>query len=675
MGMYHGRKVFDGLVTANNSYGETRMQFFTGTDGQDQYDAPLDACLDTLVQYGQEGPSVAFVDNVPRERKYLLGKFVSLRKAQHRLDLIAKARREGATTAEAAAAVEESGDTYQAIDENISDLESDEQFISDHVCFWESMDDINRAALVIRGVMEQREVRSSYLSLDAEWLVVKNARGHVTKVGKIDLLQISFRIKEDSPIKTHLFKVSKMLRLPVDLLGLLQEPSFTFLGSRTAGDVTKIQSDFSNCAGLADLVKTMDIGSMARRRGIQPRGGSFGLEGLSDAVLGEKMDKSLQCSDWTKKTLGAAQKKYAALDAIKSLEIFLKLLALPDLTAPLPRSEMKPGRAIHISAPKGSISIRSSRIAAATIVEGTTWSAPPGFKPLKLANTSGRVLVEISKIAAPSAIIPDVRNSNGKTATLSDFGPPPFRIMIPATMTRCVTDRLHSDDPAQQGIRPLVADQVAASIGTELDEAKARGKSDTPPSCSLGKQAENDAIFDNILVEDDDDDNEENEDTDEEDVGGDVSRDASKKQFASLMAEIEADARSLSGGQILDIQRCLDRVVTTHGREWHTPSGVHLSPPPEKIDDCWSAVLGDGFHISKRIVAPLKDENVKAFQVAFVLAWYAWNPELLQEVADILLNEGISQEEIDARQFFDIRWFSRRVNRAILPPSLLYWRA
>ena len=105
----------------------------------------------------------------------------------------------------------------------------------------------------------------------------------------------------------------------------------------------------------------------------------------------------------------------------------------------------------------------------------------------------------------------------------------------------------------------------------------------TPAPCSLGKQAENDAIFDNILVEDDDNaDNEENGDSDEEDVG-DTSCNASKNQFASLMAEIEADARSLSSGQILDIQRCLDRVVTTHGQEWNNPSGVHLSLPPEKL--------------------------------------------------------------------------------------------
>jgi hypothetical protein len=79
-----------------------------------------------------------------------------------------------------------------------------------------------------------------------------------------------------------------------------------------------------------------------------------------------------------------------------------------------------------------------------------------------------------------------------------------------------------------------------------------------------------------VVKDDDNSDNNKNEDSDKEDVG-DASRDASKNQFASLMAEIEADARSLSSGQILDIQRCLDRVVRTRGREWNAPSGVHLS--------------------------------------------------------------------------------------------------
>lgn len=36
--------------------------------------------------------------------------------------------------------------------------------------------------------------------------------------------------------------------------------------------------------------------------------------------------------------------------------------------------------------------------------------------------------------------------------------------------------------------------------------------------------------------------------------------------------------------------------------------------------------------------------------------------------------EGLSDDEIDARMYYDVAWFRERVERIVLPPSQLYWR-
>ena len=59
---------------------------------------------------------------------------------------------------------------------------------------------------------------------------------------------------------------------------------------------------------------------------------------LAKLVLGIKVDKSEQVSDWSE-NLNSKQIQYAALDAAISLRLYEKLASMPDLTSRLTAEE------------------------------------------------------------------------------------------------------------------------------------------------------------------------------------------------------------------------------------------------------------------------------------------------------------------------------------------------
>ena len=59
---------------------------------------------------------------------------------------------------------------------------------------------------------------------------------------------------------------------------------------------------------------------------------------LAKLVLGIKVDKSEQESDWSE-NLNSKQIQYAALDAAISLRLYEKLASMPDLTSRLTAEE------------------------------------------------------------------------------------------------------------------------------------------------------------------------------------------------------------------------------------------------------------------------------------------------------------------------------------------------
>jgi hypothetical protein len=87
---HHGKPIFNALVTATNRFRETRLQQLAVTDGHDQLRPALRAMLDTMTQYGQPHPTIAFTDNVLRDRAMLVEEIKSLQVTQKELDEFSK---------------------------------------------------------------------------------------------------------------------------------------------------------------------------------------------------------------------------------------------------------------------------------------------------------------------------------------------------------------------------------------------------------------------------------------------------------------------------------------------------------------------------------------------------------------------------------------------------------
>ncbi len=81
----------------------------------------------------------------------------------------------------------------------------------------------------------------------------------------------------------------------------------------------------------------VDLAAMARARGIQAQG----LRTLSANLLGFRISKSAQCSNWENHELTAQQIKYAATDAWVGRELYFHMLRQGGAQPPRPRRSRK----------------------------------------------------------------------------------------------------------------------------------------------------------------------------------------------------------------------------------------------------------------------------------------------------------------------------------------------
>jgi ribonuclease D len=128
----------------------------------------------------------------------------------------------------------------------------------------------------------------------------------------VSLLQLS------SSEKAYIFQLKKV-GIDVHLAKILANPKIIKAGVAIRDDIKILRRirgfDPKGFVELQDYVKEFGIEN-------------FGLKKLSALVLGYKISKSQQLSNWESDTLTHAQQIYAATDAWVSLQIYLRLIEL-----------------------------------------------------------------------------------------------------------------------------------------------------------------------------------------------------------------------------------------------------------------------------------------------------------------------------------------------------------
>ncbi len=129
---------------------------------------------------------------------------------------------------------------------------------------------------------------------------------------KVSLLQLS------TESTAFIFRLNKM-GLPKSIAKILENNDITKTGVAIKDDINALQklNNFKPSGFVELQEKVTDFGIK-----------NFSLKKLSAIVLGFRISKAQQTSNWEAETLSDAQIKYAATDAWVSLKIYNKLLEL-----------------------------------------------------------------------------------------------------------------------------------------------------------------------------------------------------------------------------------------------------------------------------------------------------------------------------------------------------------
>lgn len=114
----------------------------------------------------------------------------------------------------------------------------------------------------------------------------------------------------------------KHIGLPKEVIALLENEDITKIGVAISRDLKELKEiqPFSE-------KNFVDLNTFAPKKGFQ----NIGVRKLSAMVLGFKVSKRQQTSNWEAKDLSNAQQIYAATDAWVSREIYLKIKGLKDV--------------------------------------------------------------------------------------------------------------------------------------------------------------------------------------------------------------------------------------------------------------------------------------------------------------------------------------------------------
>ena len=137
------------------------------------------------------------------------------------------------------------------------------------------------------------------------------------------LLQLS------GPQRAYLFRVKKM-GIPRKLRGVLSSPKIIKVGAAVADDIRGLQR-----IEAFDARSFVDLQKIGWEYGIKDKS----VKKMTAIILGFRISKTQQLSNWEAVTLSEAQKRYAATDAWVCREMYLKLAASEK--NPLTEEQMK----------------------------------------------------------------------------------------------------------------------------------------------------------------------------------------------------------------------------------------------------------------------------------------------------------------------------------------------
>ena len=179
-------------------------------------------------------------------------------------------------------------------------------------------------------------IKYNVIGLDREWPVTLNMRGMPTSSGKVSLIQNSYMDSNDK-IQVILIRTGHLKKLPNRLEASICDNSLQISGVRVSVDLIRTGIDFDikevKAVVQKDRPNVINIGTYTRVCHVV-QNGSLSLAELCKMVLKVNLDKNadIRLSDWNAPKLTPSQMKYATLDAIFSLTIFLELDKIPDLT-------------------------------------------------------------------------------------------------------------------------------------------------------------------------------------------------------------------------------------------------------------------------------------------------------------------------------------------------------
>ena len=608
---YRGASVFKGLVTATNELGEMRMQFHVVTDGHDQMVNALAEFRNTVLQYGQEMPQITFTDKPSDDYAFFRTHLNSLVESEDSVN----------------AKYSKTLNFPTGIPSCEIDL--------DELQYLEHADEIDTVIFsMIKHLKENRNSCCQVLGLDEEHEYGSKIEYPPNGRDKIGVLQLAY---EHSPgnFRAIVIKCYHFDKLPNSLLELFQDSDFSYTGSRVKGDIARIGEDFA-CTNITAMMQFHELAHMAKDRGVIDDART-GLKKLVLLTLNEDMSKddSVRSSKWSREKLTDEQKMYAALDAIKSLEVYKRLSGMVCYSNRLTSAEATNGAKVDIIAPRGKVGSEGMGVIAAvgTVVDGNVADLPQELQIRKVSMRHPTRIVEISKVFAPSLIIPgykiDVERAGTSTGSksqkkkrqnvvLGDFKLNlPFRLELPLTMLK------HHNPSVDQRLS-IPMPRVEANRGGAVSEKN-------PPIWSLRRESEDDG----------------------------------------MLKESESFAAELTTTEMAEIRLCM---AVAEEQRAESDLGGKLDAPPSRIVDIFHSVLGDPWHYIDRPDVPVNHEIKKSYYVAFTEAWFAWNPTYLERVKTAMRQSGISDDEITAKMYYNIDFFVACCPRVVLPPSKLYWR-